>query len=173
MTSAAAPRSGVLDAERFAGLVELGVRAPSVHNSQPWRFRRRGDAVEILADAAAADACRLAVLRPRARAEVADLLRAADRELEQRPGYAAERRAWVRGLRSGADGIAWDLLAGRPHPDEPLLRRDFGEAPNAVPRRYESDPCVAVLVSNTAGRYDDLRAGQALQHVLLRATASG
>ncbi|MEV4704410.1 Acg family FMN-binding oxidoreductase [Actinoplanes sp. NPDC049316] len=27
-----------------------GIRAPSLHNSQPWRFRLRGGAVEILAD---------------------------------------------------------------------------------------------------------------------------
>ncbi|MFI5953096.1 Acg family FMN-binding oxidoreductase [Cryptosporangium sp. NPDC051539] len=271
MTGHAAPRSAVLDPERFIDLVELGIRAPSVHNSQPWRFRRRGDAVEILSDAgralpatdptgwgtrlaigaaaynvrlgylllgwapdvqpfpepaqpdllvrvrpivvrpatpaertcadaiprrhtnrrpyldarvpdpmlaelaeaATADSCRLTVLGPRAHAEVAGLLRDADQELERRPGYTAERRAWVRGLPAGPDGISWDLLAGRPHPDEPLRRRDFGEANGSLARRYESDPCVAVLTTSSFGRYDELRAGQALQHVLLLATASG
>lgn len=271
MTSDAVPRSAVLDTEHFNDLVALGIRAPSMHNSQPWRFRRRGDTVEILADAdralpatdpsgwgtrlaigaaacnvrlgyvllgwmadaesfpepedpdllvrvrpvavrpatpaeravadaiprrhtnrrpylearvpdavltqlvgaAAADACRLTVLGPSALTEAVDLVRGADETLERRPGYADERRAWIRGLSGGSDGVAWDLLAGRPHRDEPLRRRDFGELTPTAARRYESDPCVAVLTSDGSGRYDDVRAGQALQHVLLRATASG
>ena len=40
----------LLDTERFADLVALGTRAPSLHNTQPWRFRRYRDAVDILAD---------------------------------------------------------------------------------------------------------------------------
>lgn len=38
--------------DQFRAAVELAVRAPSLHNSQPWRFRRAGDTVDVYADAA-------------------------------------------------------------------------------------------------------------------------
>ena len=261
----------LLGTDRFADLVALGTRAPSLHNSQPWRFRRDGDAVEVFADpdrllpatdptgwgtrialgaaaydlrlgyallgwraeaepypepgeehlvvrvrpvaehpatpaeralaaaiprrhtnrrpyldtpvpdatltalaaAAEAEACRLTVLDAGALGEVADLLRGADEELARRPGYAEELHRWARGASSAPDGVAWDVLSGLPHPDERLRRRDFGAPAVGLARRYESDPCVAVLSSAGRSRYDELRAGQALQHVLLRATADG
>ena len=36
--------------ERLAFATGYAVLAPSVHNTQPWRFRVRGDAVELRAD---------------------------------------------------------------------------------------------------------------------------
>ena len=37
---------------RRAGyLIELAARAPSVHNTQPWRFTVTGQAIELHADA--------------------------------------------------------------------------------------------------------------------------
>jgi hypothetical protein len=38
-------------AERAGYLVEVAARAPSVHNTQPWRFAVTGDAIELYADA--------------------------------------------------------------------------------------------------------------------------
>src|SRR5215475_10330330 len=38
-------------AERAGYLVELAARAPSVHNTQPWRFAVTGQAIELYADA--------------------------------------------------------------------------------------------------------------------------
>lgn len=43
------PATGTL-AERLAFAVGYAVLAPSVHNTQPWRFRVRGGAVELRAD---------------------------------------------------------------------------------------------------------------------------
>lgn len=40
----------VLDGAMFRTAVEAAIRAPSLHNTQPWRFRRSGEGVEILAD---------------------------------------------------------------------------------------------------------------------------
>src|SRR5207302_588960 len=34
----------------FLAAVEAAVRAPSLHNTQPWRFRLRDGALEVLAD---------------------------------------------------------------------------------------------------------------------------
>lgn len=39
-----------LTPERFATLVADAVRAPSMHNTQPWRFRLSGDAIDVLLD---------------------------------------------------------------------------------------------------------------------------
>jgi len=38
-------------AERAGYLVEVAARAPSVHNTQPWRFSATGQAIELYADA--------------------------------------------------------------------------------------------------------------------------
>ncbi|MFG1928833.1 Acg family FMN-binding oxidoreductase [Cryptosporangium sp. NPDC048952] len=263
--------SALLDTDQFAVLVGLAIRAPSLHNTQPWLFGRDGDCVEIYADptrtlpvtdpsgwgmrlalgaaaynvrlgyallgctavtqpfpdsdaddlvvrvrpaaarpatpverelaaavarrhtnrrpyldnpvpapvlallveAATAESCRLTVLDPRGVGEVSELVQRADDELERRPGYADERGQWLRDRSGGRDGVRWDQLTGRPHPDERLRRRNFGAPVDSQDRRYESDPCLAVLSSVAGSRYDDLRAGQALQHLLLRATAAG
>ena len=39
-----------LTPDAFAGLVADAVRAPSMHNTQPWRFRLTGPAIEVLLD---------------------------------------------------------------------------------------------------------------------------
>jgi len=39
-----------LDRAVFLAAVEAAVRAPSLHNTQPWRFRPRDGALEVLAD---------------------------------------------------------------------------------------------------------------------------
>jgi hypothetical protein len=39
-----------LTPDRFAGLVADAVRAPSMHNTQPWRFRHTGPAIDVLLD---------------------------------------------------------------------------------------------------------------------------
>ena len=38
------------DQETFAAAVGDVVRAPSIHNSQPWRFCRTEDGVDVLVD---------------------------------------------------------------------------------------------------------------------------
>jgi nitroreductase len=38
-------------AERAGYLIELAARAPSVHNTQPWRFTVTGQSIELYADA--------------------------------------------------------------------------------------------------------------------------
>jgi len=42
--------SNELTLDRFLAAVESAGRAPSLHNSQPWRFRLQGGAMEVLAD---------------------------------------------------------------------------------------------------------------------------
>jgi nitroreductase len=39
-----------LDADALLEVITAAARAPSMHNSQPWRFRQRGQVIEVLAD---------------------------------------------------------------------------------------------------------------------------
>ena len=49
LSASAFPSSGQ-PIEKLSYLLRYAILAPSSHNSQPWRFRLRGDAVELLAD---------------------------------------------------------------------------------------------------------------------------
>jgi hypothetical protein len=44
------PAQPVLTPDEVAGVISLAARAPSLHNSQPWKFRPLRDCIELLAD---------------------------------------------------------------------------------------------------------------------------
>ncbi|WP_414944460.1 Acg family FMN-binding oxidoreductase [Amycolatopsis sp. cmx-11-32] len=84
------------------------------------------------------------------------------------PAFLAELHRWTE-LRAGTrDGVPSYATAGSPA-DESWLLDEFGAA-GAGPR---ADPLVVLIGSLTDGRLDRLQAGQALQRVLLTATAAG
>jgi nitroreductase len=131
------------------------------------------DVIARLCAAAEAEKSWLTFLSPAEVSRVEYVMALADRDLNLRPGYRDEFTKWVR----AADGVPVDPLAGPPGPDERLRRREFsdettegGTGSPSRSRHYESDPCVAVLSTAGSSVYDDLRAGQALQRVLLSAT---
>lgn len=258
--------------DQFHAAVKLAARAPSLHNSQPWRFRSTGDAVEVSADVArqlpVADptgravriACGAALLnlrlalaaqglstattllpdsthpellarielgpaRPaspdesalaaaiprrrsqrgpfveavvppthrdtltsaarresaaltlvtdrKAAADVAEIIQVANKTLANTPGYLDELRSWTRTDDNATDGVPRRAGGPAPAPHEQLSRRDFGGAPAPEHRRYEAEPLLAVLSSHGDSPRDQLIAGQALQRVLLAATAAG
>jgi hypothetical protein len=39
-----------LTPDEVAGVISVAARAPSLHNTQPWRFRPQRDCIELLAD---------------------------------------------------------------------------------------------------------------------------
>ncbi|MCO1653819.1 nitroreductase [Pseudonocardia humida] len=78
---------------------------------------------------------------------------------------AAERRS-VRGLAAAA---RHEQLAGAP--DDAWARRDVSGAGPA--EGHQSEPLLAVLTAHLSGHAADVQAGQALQKVLLTATAEG
>jgi hypothetical protein len=46
----AGPGIGTLTQGQRAAVISMAARAPSLHNTQPWQFRVRGSAIELLAD---------------------------------------------------------------------------------------------------------------------------
>ncbi|WP_433088119.1 Acg family FMN-binding oxidoreductase [Dactylosporangium sp. CA-052675] len=254
--------------EVFTDAVGDAVWAPSMHNSQPWRFRHTGDGVDVLLDerrvltagdhdgrmariscGAAAYNLRLALAvaglparyefgagrtllhlwpdRPRpptpverrmhhqipnrhtnrgpfadtpvgtaaahrlseaARREggrldfltdetalyvVAGLIRTADTQLRTDPAYAAELRTWSIAAQHEVEGVGRSAAGAAPHPGELLTRRDFGGPILDVTRDPARRPTVAVLGVLGDGFDDAVRAGMALQCVLLTATDLG
>ena len=101
------------------------------------------------------------------------LARDAERQLLAQPGYCAELARWAGGARD-EEGIPDAALA--PHdPTGKAPVRDFAAA-QPGPVRYawfEERPQLAVLATPSCSRSDWLRAGQALQRLLLAATRHG
>jgi hypothetical protein len=98
----------------------------------------------------------------------------AGREDDSNPERTHERRRWVGGQRS-VDGVPSTALGPRADlPDSPA--RDMAATP-ADSRRpaatFEKDPQLAILATRRDGPAEWLRAGQAMERVLLEATAAG
>lgn len=98
-----------------------------------------------------------------------------DAEFEERldPVIGSERAAWVGAERSG-DGVPSTALGPRPA-DFGSPFRDLGPLadPGRDSARFEATPTVAVLSTAHDLPIDWVRAGQALQRVLLVATSEG
>jgi nitroreductase len=155
--------------------IELHAVIPERHTNR-FPFSARPVPLGILAELTEAARLEGAVLHVPGRQEAARLLRLAreaERDLLAQPGYRAELARWAGGDRD-RDGIPGMALA--PHdPAGAAPVRDF--APDRPgPVRYawfEDQPQLAVLCTPSGSRSDWLRAGQALQRVLLTATLRG
>lgn len=86
----------------------------------------------------------------------------------------AERRRWVGGDR-GSDGVPSSALGSRVAGGNPVVRDLAATVADAVRpvAEFEQEPQLAVLATRYDGPIEWLRAGQALEHVLLEATARG
>jgi len=115
----------------------------------------------------------LRMLNDRDAALLLELAAAADKALETDFDHRVELSRWVG--TEGDDGVPADALAHRPDA-EPAPVRNFGYAAPAIERpagHYEPRPRLAVLSTARDEPGDWLRAGQALQRVLLAATGNG
>jgi nitroreductase len=154
---------------------ELHAAIPARHtNRQP--FSNRPVPPGVLAELAEAAAVEGAVLHFPDHAETARLLRVigdAERDLLASPAYREELARWVGGHRRRA-GVPTDALGPR-DPGGRTPTRDFtpGWHRPASYAWFEETPRLAVLSTGGATRADWLRAGQALQRVLLTATLRG
>lgn len=158
--------------------IEALVAAIPRRHTNRWPFAPSvvpADAVEELVRAARREDAALSVAGAVARNAIINLSRSADRRLRARGGYRAELARWTApaaGRRDGIPGSAigpWDAL-------ESLPLRDFGLAQPWLERPsedFEPYPVIMVLATRGDTSRDWLRAGQALQHVLLTATRLG
>ncbi|MEU4688940.1 nitroreductase family protein [Actinoplanes sp. NPDC023714] len=150
----------------------LAAAIPHRHTNR-WPFAQvavPADAIERLRAAAREEGATLTLAPPAARDAILGLARAADRWLSTRPHHAEEIARWT-GRDVRHDGVPewaagpWDAL-------EVMPVRDFAGLPRErVP--FEPYPTVLVLSTDDDGPQDWLRAGQALQRVLLTATWLG
>ena len=164
------PARPATSAER--GLFEVIGRR---HSSRaPFSSSPIPDAVQIeLEQEAGSEFALLRMLNERDAALVLDLAATADQALERDFEHRVELSRWVG--TEGDDGVPADALAYRPD-TQPAPVRNFGYAAPAVERpagRYEPRPRLAVLSTARDEPGDWLRAGQALQRVLLTATRHG
>jgi hypothetical protein len=136
----------VLTPGEAAAAIAMAARAPSVHNTQPWKFRICGDAIELLADPevapellaalvadAAAEGSELTLIDEAALvSQLAELTEASAADQRANPALTAELRRWVRPpgsqLRDGVPARAIARSSDRPEAAGPYLPpRDFGE----------------------------------------------
>jgi nitroreductase len=154
---------------------ELHAAIPERHtNRHPFSNRAvpSGVLAELL-EAAAAEGATLHLPDHPETARLLYLVQDAERDLLADPAYRAELARWVGGARA-RDGIP-DSALGPRDPGGTTPVRDFlaGRPRPANYAWFEDNPQLAVLATPGGSRADWLRAGQALQRVLLAATAHG
>jgi nitroreductase len=145
------------------------------HTSRaPFAGRALPPAARSALEQAASAEFALLRLLPGSDAElVTRLAAAADKELAENFDHRVELSRWIG--TEGNDGVPAAALGCQPD-REPAPVRDFGYAAAMTPRpsgRYEALPQLAVLATPRDEPADWLRAGQALQRVLLTATVNG
>jgi nitroreductase len=132
-----------------------------------------GPVLTALEQAADAEFTALRTLSPEDAGLVLRLAAAADRELDEDFDHQVELASWIG--TEGDDGVPAAALGSRPDRD-PAPIRDLRRASPAAAlptMSYESRPHLAVLATARDDPADWLRAGQALQRILLTATSSG
>jgi nitroreductase len=151
------------------------VIARRVTNRRPFTQRAvtardRSDMVR----AAESEGARLVLLdEPRGLGALAVLLRRADHLQEDDPAYQVELREWTNGRTSRDDGVPHAAGGPRPLGGNLLALRRYHSDETTMERSFEQDPLVAVLATAGDTPLDQVRAGQALQRVLLTAAAAG
>jgi nitroreductase len=141
-------------------------RRPFLDRPVPLRHRT------ALVRAAEAERAHLFLLdTPRALDTLATLLRRADHLQEDDPAFQRELRRWTDGAEGRDDGVPRSAGGPRPIGGSLLTPRRFHAG--AGERPFEPDPLVAVLTTHGDGVRDHVRAGQAMQRVLVTATAIG
>jgi hypothetical protein len=110
------------------------------------------------------------------RTRLRELAVTAHRRQTADPAFRAELARWTAAEPGRLDGVPASAGGPLPEPGDAWFRRDFSggtAAPLPSGKTYEEQPLVAVLTAHLSGPAADIQAGQALQRVLLTATAEG
>ena len=90
------------------------------------------------------------------------------------PAFSAELAAWTGHDGDRDDGVPASAGGPLPSPNQTWVTRDFtGESATGKGAVFETDPLIGVLSVHSDGPREEIRAGQALQRVLLTATVHG
>jgi len=169
-----------IDVERRQGAADLGRLYEAVFARRTNRrpFQDRGlppSMAAALREAAHREGAILSIFDDSEEvARIVDLLRDGDMIDRTEPSRIDERAKWVgEQLREGGVGIPSDSLGPRPTQVDTAFR-DLG--PTGVPRdhaTFEKAPTLAILSTTSDQPVDWIRAGLALERLLLEATAAG
>jgi nitroreductase len=128
-----------------------------------------------LARAAAVEGAALLIADEGQRDVLLATTRAAEAHFRREPRYWMELAAWTAWARARTDGVP-QAAFGPWAASDAIPMRDFGLVHPGAGRRveqFESAPTLAVLSTSADDRADWVRAGQALERVLLTATVRG
>jgi nitroreductase len=158
-------------------VLALAAAIPRRHtNRRPFRdIEVRDELLDQFVAAARTEGATLAILDADSRRSVLALAATANHRQNEDPAYLDELRYWTAVPPGSTDGIpAW---AWGPVDDRGVLPlRDLGAAYPQLPRRharFEDAPTVAIVYTAGDGPGDWLRAGQAMERILLTATVHG
>lgn len=118
----------------------------------------------------------LATVSPAQQSQLRDLLALAHRSQQDNAPFMAEWARWTGREGHSVDGVLADSAGPRPEQQDMWVLRDFsaGTARTRLPGKdFESDPLIAVIGSFNDLPLAQLQAGQAMQRMLLTATAAG
>jgi hypothetical protein len=135
----------------------------------------RRDLTEALVEAVRGHGAWLHVVVPARRERLADLLWRAARAQADDEAFRAEIGGWLRVAGEGTDGVPIGSLGTAPYPIDGLVTGTLpaGEGTPEWVAEELGRATVAVLFTRGDDPADWLRAGMALQHLLLLATADG
>lgn len=145
-------------------------RRPFLPTPVPEHLYRR------LRQAAETERCWLAALDRPQRATLRALVRGAHDSQLKDPAFAAEWARWTGRDGDGPDGVPTASSGPLPEPQDMWVLRDFsaGKATARLPGKdFEPDPLIVVIGSFHDSAHARFQAGQAMQRVLLTATAAG
>jgi hypothetical protein len=160
------------------GPLERYHRALAVRRTNRLPYRNHGLPHSVLAALDEAARVEGAMLRiyddPDEVCRIIDLTHVAELADGDEPGRATERQAWVGG-RMRDDGIPLGSLGPRPVDAERTAFRDLGRAVGGAREyaEFEANPTIAILSTAHDKPIDWLRAGQALERILLEVTLDG
>jgi nitroreductase len=147
-------------------------RRPFRPAAMPW------DVLNDAMAAAAAEGARLTVAEPVVRDAIVALTRTADERLTRNPAYRSELVAWADAAAGRLDGIPRYAIGPRDAAGRLPLRdftpdRTIDRDTHLAAVTFEPRATLVTLATNGDTPYEWVRAGQALQRVLLTLTARG
>lgn len=168
----------------FREAVARASLAPSIHNTQPWHFLIQLDEhvpldviYELTSAAEQEDASLVQLVEPERKIIAAKLSREAEALQNADERYRAELRAWTATDPQRPDGVpVFAIPDTSPEPKLEPLARNFDVAGRGwLPslRQSSLNHCLMVLGTAQSTRRAWLRAGEALQRILLEATRLG